>query len=154
MMFIGSKHCQRCGAAAAVPKIEEAKGRHCPRCKVEMESATIGATGVLECERCLGLWLSVASFEKICADREQQATVLGSASVAPTHAVQGSQLNKSMARYLQLASSSTRIDVDQGLFVFSEFRTTSPMIVMIGGLKSGCSINVAAAVLKVQTSTF
>ena len=88
MMFIGSKHCQRCGAAAAVPKIAEAKGRNCPRCKVEMVSATIGATSVLECERCLGLWLNVASFEKICADREQQAAILGSASVAPTHAVQ------------------------------------------------------------------
>ena len=88
MMFIGSKHCQRCGAAAAVPKIAEAKDRHCPRCKVEMVSATIGSTGVLECEQCLGLWLDVSSFEKICADREQQAAVLGSASVAPTHAVQ------------------------------------------------------------------
>src|SRR6267142_1479209 len=88
MMFIGSKHCPRCGAAAAVPKIAAAKDRHCPRCKVEMVSATIGSTGVLECEQCLGLWLDVPSFEKICADREQQAAVLGSASVAPAHAVQ------------------------------------------------------------------
>ena len=87
MMFIGSKHCQRCGAAAAVPKIKEAKGRNCPRCKVEMVLATIGSTAVLECERCLGLWLDVTSFAKICADREQQSAVLGSASIAPTHAV-------------------------------------------------------------------
>src|SRR6266576_2173968 len=87
MMFIGSKHCQRCGAAAAVPKIKEAKGRNCPRCKVEMVLATIGSTAVLECERCLGLWLDVTSFAKICADREQQSAVLGSASITPTHAV-------------------------------------------------------------------
>jgi len=48
---------------------------------------TIGSTAVLECERCLGLWLDVPSFEKICADREQQSAVLGVASPAPTHAV-------------------------------------------------------------------
>ena len=33
-----------------------------------------------ECERCGGLWLEVAAFEKICADREHQAVVLGLAS--------------------------------------------------------------------------
>ena len=49
-----------------------------------MVLATIGATSVLECEQCLGLWLDVPSFEKICADREQQSAVLGIASHAPT----------------------------------------------------------------------
>lgn len=33
-----------------------------------------------ECESCGGLWLEVAAFEKICADREHQAAVLGLAS--------------------------------------------------------------------------
>ena len=47
---------------------------------------TIGAIAVLECERCQGLWLDVTSFEKICADREQQSAVLGLASPAPTNA--------------------------------------------------------------------
>jgi len=86
MMFIGSKHCQRCGAAAAVPELGDAKDRKCPRCQSEMVSVTIGSTAVLECERCLGLWLNVSSFEKICADREQQSVVLGIASHAPTSA--------------------------------------------------------------------
>ena len=86
MMFIGSKHCQRCGAAAAVPELGDAKDRKCPRCQSEMVSVTIGSTAVLECERCLGLWLNVSSFEKICADREQQSAVLGIASHAPTSA--------------------------------------------------------------------
>jgi Zn-finger nucleic acid-binding protein len=79
MMFIGSKHCQRCGAAAAVPEVADAKDHKCPRCRLEMVSVTIGPTAVLECERCLGLWLDVPSFEKICADREQQSAVLGAA---------------------------------------------------------------------------
>ncbi|MDQ6653487.1 MAG: zf-TFIIB domain-containing protein [Acidobacteriota bacterium] len=48
---------------------------------------TIGSTAVRECEQCLGLWLDVSSFEKICSDREQQSAVLGGASPAPTNAV-------------------------------------------------------------------
>jgi Zn-finger nucleic acid-binding protein len=85
-MFIGSKHCQRCGAAAAVPEVKDSKGRNCPRCRKEMATVVIGAATVLECERCLGLWLDTASFEKICADREQQSAVLGVASHAPSGA--------------------------------------------------------------------
>ena len=51
-----------------------------------MVLVTIGPIAVLECERCLGLWLDVRSFEKICADREQQSAVLGVASHAQTSA--------------------------------------------------------------------
>jgi len=86
MMFLGSKHCQRCGAVAAVPEVKDAKDRKCPRCKNDMMLVTIGSTAVLECERCFGLWLDVSSFEKICADREQQSAVLGFASQAPATA--------------------------------------------------------------------
>ena len=59
----------------------------CPRCKVQMKSVVIGSINVSECEHCLGLWLNVAAFEKICADREQQSAVLGTASPAPSSAV-------------------------------------------------------------------
>ena len=38
-----------------------------------------------ECEQCLGLWVEVAAFERVCADREEQAAVLGGASIAPQH---------------------------------------------------------------------
>ena len=40
-----------------------------------------------ECEKCAGLWVEAAAFEKICADREQQSAVLGLASPAPSHPV-------------------------------------------------------------------
>lgn len=83
MMFAGSKHCQRCGAAAAVPQVAEGHDLKCPRCESLMSQVTIGTTAVHECERCFGLWLDVASFEKICADREQQSAVLGFASQDP-----------------------------------------------------------------------
>ena len=83
MMFLGSKHCQRCGAAAAKRESTGLPARSCPRCRSEMQALTIGSTTVRECERCSGLWVDVTSFEKICADREQQAAVLGAASPAP-----------------------------------------------------------------------
>ncbi len=93
LMFIGSKHCQRCGVAAAVPEVQESKDRNCPRCRKEMVSVVIGAATVLECERCFGLWLDVPSFEKICADREQQSAVLGVASHAPVGSAATSKVN-------------------------------------------------------------
>jgi Zn-finger nucleic acid-binding protein len=93
MMFIGSKHCQRCGAAAAVPEIKDAKDRKCPRCRSEMVLLTLGSATVLECEQCLGLWLDAGSFEKICADREQQSAVLGAASHATSAAHETSKVN-------------------------------------------------------------
>ncbi|HXT61709.1 MAG TPA: zf-TFIIB domain-containing protein [Pyrinomonadaceae bacterium] len=48
-----------------------------------MSPITIGGEAMRECERCNGLWLGVAAFDRICANREQQSAVLGGASVAP-----------------------------------------------------------------------
>jgi Zn-finger nucleic acid-binding protein len=87
MMFIGNRHCPRCGAAAAPREQTEDANHKCPRCGVLMLSIRLGSTSVQECDRCQGLWLDVTSFERICADREQQAAVLGGASPAPGHAV-------------------------------------------------------------------
>ena len=89
MMFKGSKHCSRCGTAAARAAADDLPARNCPRCRVEMAAVVIGATAVRECSSCSGLWLDVSSFEKICADREQQAAVLGGASPAPPQAPGG-----------------------------------------------------------------
>ena len=47
-----------------------------------MVLVTIGSAAVLECEQCFGLWLDAPSFEKICADREQQSAVMGAATHA------------------------------------------------------------------------
>jgi Zn-finger nucleic acid-binding protein len=85
MMFIGSKHCPHCGAAAAQATVAELSVLKCPRCKVDMSSITLGSIAMRECESCVGLWVGVAAFEKICADREQQSAVLGAAAPAPAH---------------------------------------------------------------------
>jgi len=47
-----------------------------------MQVVSIGNSKVLECAKCLGLWLDTQSFEKLCADKEQQSAVLGNVSLA------------------------------------------------------------------------
>jgi Zn-finger nucleic acid-binding protein len=82
MMFIGSKHCPRCGAAADRIDAPVTAGKKCPRCHTAMQVVTLGQQRVLECATCLGLWLTSDSFEKICADKEEHSAVLGSAALA------------------------------------------------------------------------
>jgi Zn-finger nucleic acid-binding protein len=77
LIFAGSKHCQHCGAKIARENQPTGKPRVCPRCKVDLESLTIGPTNLHECPRCDGLWIDVETFDAICADRERQAAVLG-----------------------------------------------------------------------------
>ena len=80
MMFVGAKFCSHCGAKA--DRTEVAAGTHefCPRCRVEMEAVLIGQTHLEECPRCEGIWADADSLQQICADREQQAAVLGMAT--------------------------------------------------------------------------
>lgn len=52
-----------------------------------MSSIKIGGEQMRECERCGGIWLEVSAFERICANREEQAAVLGAASPVPTRQV-------------------------------------------------------------------
>ena len=87
MMFIGSRHCPHCGAAAERAEVDNAKVLKCPRCRLDMDALAIGAAMLRECGQCNGLWVEARALEKICADREQQAAVLGTASPVPTHSV-------------------------------------------------------------------
>lgn len=50
-----------------------------------MRPITLGGSAMRECESCGGLWLDVAAFEQISADRERQAAVLGLASPLEEH---------------------------------------------------------------------
>jgi Zn-finger nucleic acid-binding protein len=84
-MFLGSKHCQHCGAAALREENVASGDKKCPRCKSDLQSISLGDSRMSECPDCLGLWLNPATFEKICADREQQAVVLGAASLDPAN---------------------------------------------------------------------
>jgi Zn-finger nucleic acid-binding protein len=48
-----------------------------------MTAIELGATKVLECSRCEGIWADKVSLDEICADRERQAAVLGMPSHLP-----------------------------------------------------------------------
>src|SRR5437588_2419480 len=85
MMFLGSKHCPHCGAAAVDATSAELSVLKCPRCKINMSSVKIGGEAMRECERCGGLWLDVATFDRICANREEQSAMLGGASLTAAH---------------------------------------------------------------------
>ncbi len=100
MMFLNSRHCPHCGAKGA--RAEDAAAgtekRSCPRCRVELASVHVGETVLRECARCAGLWVDVASFQKICADREQQSAALGTATFSPT--VAGASEGEKRVRYV------------------------------------------------------
>lgn len=76
MMFQGSKFCPHCGGAAATWQGKNSK-RPCPACQTSMLKGDLHGIPLHECTKCLGLWLDMATFERICRDAEQQASVLG-----------------------------------------------------------------------------
>jgi Zn-finger nucleic acid-binding protein len=87
MIFQGAKFCSHCGAKVERMEVDDATKGSCPRCKVDLNAVVVGKTNLRECPKCEGLWLGKASFEKICADTEEQAAVLGMAIQLPTDLV-------------------------------------------------------------------
>jgi Zn-finger nucleic acid-binding protein len=79
MIFLGATYCSHCGAKADRTELGS-DSLSCPRCRVAMSSVVLGAARLQECGQCGGLWVDTISFQRICSDREQQATVLGAAS--------------------------------------------------------------------------
>ena len=76
MMFIGEKFCSHCGALAQRAE-QGAAPLLCPKCRTGMKSVALGKTTILECPQCQGMWLDVDTLQLICAEKEQQAAVLG-----------------------------------------------------------------------------
>src|SRR5512133_1168 len=83
MMFVGQKFCSHCGVEAIRAEVEENRILRCPRCRTGMEASVVGVVSLQECSKCEGLWADADSLEKLCADREKQAAVLGSATPLP-----------------------------------------------------------------------
>jgi Zn-finger nucleic acid-binding protein len=83
MVFAGAKFCSHCGAAIAREQVVPDKIERCPRCRLTMESVLVGKQNLRECPKCAGIWVDTGSLQKICADREEQAAVLGTASSLP-----------------------------------------------------------------------
>jgi Zn-finger nucleic acid-binding protein len=91
LMFRGQSHCQHCGARAD-RKENAATAHKCPRCRVELGHTTVGETDLRDCPNCAGLWLEKESFDRICANGEQQAAVLGFGAAA-VHPVAPAKVN-------------------------------------------------------------
>lgn len=83
MLFLGSKYCPHCGEKAARSSAADTVPRQCPGCQTDLLAIALGESTVHECPQCAGLWVDVATFHEICADREQQAAVLGGAAPDP-----------------------------------------------------------------------
>jgi Zn-finger nucleic acid-binding protein len=83
MIFLGAKFCSHCGARADRKELAADAVQLCPRCRVNTKASVIGKTDLRECPRCEGIWVDAAGLHQICADREQQAAVLGVATPLP-----------------------------------------------------------------------
>jgi Zn-finger nucleic acid-binding protein len=59
-----------------------------------MQFVIVGAGELTECNDCGGIWVEIADFEKICADRQQQSAVLGAASLEVVQSVDRSESDK------------------------------------------------------------
>jgi Zn-finger nucleic acid-binding protein len=80
MIFQGAKFCSHCGARVDRTRVPGAPPESCPRCQAPMEAVVVGRSHLRECARCGGLWADSLSLQQICADREEQAAVLGVAA--------------------------------------------------------------------------
>jgi Zn-finger nucleic acid-binding protein len=98
MMFLGQQFCPHCGAKAdRKDAADAAKPEPCPRCRTNMEAVVIGSSSVRECPKCEGIWTDTDTLRQICADREQQAAVLGMPTHLPSN--EGVEIEKQI-RYL------------------------------------------------------
>jgi Zn-finger nucleic acid-binding protein len=97
MIFSGTRFCPHCGAGAERARAGDPAqaARKCPRCRVEMETLTIGDAPVGECPRCSGLWLDAATFERVSTQREAQSAVLAAVggTAEPARAVPEEQVH-------------------------------------------------------------
>ena len=75
LMFEGAAFCQKCGARRARVEQAAATGR-CPGCRGELQRTAIGATSLLECAGCDGVWLDAEAFDRVCADHASRVAVL------------------------------------------------------------------------------
>ena len=83
MLFLGSKFCPHCGEKAARLAEPDDLQRQCPSCHIDLTALALGPSKIHECPQCTGLWVDVETFQQICADRDQQAAVLGGATPDP-----------------------------------------------------------------------
>jgi Zn-finger nucleic acid-binding protein len=75
LLFDGAAFCPKCGAHRERVDSGQASGT-CPGCRKSLQIVQLGATTLLECLSCDGVWVDAQAFERLCANREAQAAVL------------------------------------------------------------------------------
>lgn len=76
LVSLRAQHCSHCGAAIRIQE-EAPSALACPECRIPLAASTVGSLHLEQCHRCGGLWLPLACFERIAADREARGEVLG-----------------------------------------------------------------------------
>jgi Zn-finger nucleic acid-binding protein len=77
LVFLGSKHCDHCGAALAAATMVAQSPHGCPRGCGPLRAIRLGSVELEECAVCCGMWLRPQVFQRIYAEEERGAVVLG-----------------------------------------------------------------------------
>ena len=90
LLFQGAAFCPSCGTARSRSEEAQPYTTKCPACRGDMHWIRVGEVDLLECASCDGTWIETAAFERLCAQREQQAVVIqkGAESRKPPAPVQ------------------------------------------------------------------
>ncbi len=97
LVFIGAKFCDHCGAKIEVASPVGTVVHKCPRGCGEMQRVSLGGAEFDECPQCNGLWLDPATFEHLCAEKEQVAPAIFQANA---HLVSAAPQALETVRYL------------------------------------------------------
>ena len=77
LVFLGSKHCDHCGAELESADMVAQSPHRCPRGCGLLRAIRLGSVEMEECEVCCGMWLRPQVFQRIYAEEEHGAVVLG-----------------------------------------------------------------------------
>jgi Zn-finger nucleic acid-binding protein len=75
LLFQGAAFCPSCGASRSRSEEAQPHSTKCPGCRGDMHWIRVGDVDLLECASCDGTWIEAAAFDRLCAQREQQAVI-------------------------------------------------------------------------------
>jgi Zn-finger nucleic acid-binding protein len=85
-VFVGSKHCQHCGADVAQPAGRDAAPLPCPRKCGAMRAVRFGGADMYACATCNGLWVDAETLQRLVSERIKPAPLVGTGIAAPAPA--------------------------------------------------------------------
>lgn len=88
LLFQGAAFCPSCGAARSRSEAARPHSTKCPACRGEMHWIRVGEVDLLECGSCDGTWVESDAFNRLCAQRDQQAIIAQQGGESRKHAVE------------------------------------------------------------------